>query len=95
MFVMRKKINNNNKKRMFTLYCIVPLVPDGFTVLFEANLFNCVIGVQVAEYSDWITDKNVQFRTNFSQTLVQIFKTFEQETKEMKRFWSRSCTTLT
>ena len=80
---------------MFTFDCIVPLVPDGLAVLFEANLFNCVTGVQVAEYSDWITDKNVQFRTNFSQTLVQILKTFEQETKEMKRFWSRSCTTLT
>ena len=50
---------------MFTLYCIVPLVPDGLAVLFEANLFNRVTGVQVAEYSDWITDKNVQFRTNF------------------------------
>ena len=65
---------------MFTFDCVVPLVPDGLAVLFEANLFNCVTGVQVAEYSHWITDKNVQFRTNFLQTLVQILKTFEQET---------------
>jgi len=76
---------------MFTFNCVVPLVPDGFTVLFEANLFYCVTSVQVAEYSDRITDKNVQFRTNFPQTLVQIFQTFEQETKEMIRFRPRSC----
>lgn len=92
--MIKLKTTKKEENKIRTFDCIVSGVPNGFTVVLEADLINRIIGVEMSEHSHRIADKNVQFTANLLQTVVQICKALEQEAVEMVACWFRSFLTL-
>lgn len=74
-----------------TFDTVISLVPNRFTVLYEAKLFDTVKRVQISENLQWASHKDMQLGPNFSKAVIQINQAFQQVSIQMIWFVIWSC----